>query len=453
MHWPASVTPAALAMVTLATLPSIGQERPGPPASQAVERAFADFWKADDPRDAARAGERLVKAGVDFDTALRRLKAGRPYGQQRTGEFTWRHPAGVGTMFENTIEIPADYDPSRSWPVRVQLHGGVNRPAPSVSSGPEVEEESGSGGGRAPNLARRRGPNRIPGANHIYVYPSGWVDAQWWQAMQVDNILRVIDRLKRTYNVDESLVHLTGISDGGTGAYYMALRESTPWSAFLPLNGSIKVLGNPGIRADGELYPGNLVNKPLFIVNGGRDPLYPVAHIQTHVDLFKSLGVPLVFKPQPNAGHDTSWWAWERGPFEQFVREHARAAHSERLSWETERTDRYNRLHWLVIDRLGPGETDARFESVELFPHRKPSGRVDVERRGNSIEIRARGVRELTLLLSPDAFDFDRPVTVTANGRQVFGGAVNRDAAVLLKWAARDNDRTMLYGAELRIRL
>lgn len=30
------------------------------------------------------------------------------------------------------------------------------------------------------------------------------------------------------------------------------------------------------------------------------------------------------------------------------------------MSWETERVDRYNRAHWLVIDRLGPvaGETD-----------------------------------------------------------------------------------------------
>ena len=37
------------------------------------------------------------------------------------------------------------------------------------------------------------------------------------------------------------------------------------------------------------------------------------------------------------------------------------------------------------------------------------------------------------------------------NGKKVFSGTVRRDPAVLLKWAARDNDRTMLYGAELKI--
>jgi len=72
---------------------------------------------------------------------------------------------------------------------------------------------------------------------------------------------------------------------------------------------------------------------------------------------------------------------------------------------------------------------------------------------GNTVTIRSRGVKELTLLLSPDQFDFDRPVTVVANGRTVFDGRVEKSVATLTKWAARDNDRTMLFGAEVKIRL
>jgi hypothetical protein len=44
-------------------------------------------------------------------------------------------------------------------------------------------------------------------------------------------------------------------------------------------------------------------------------------------------------------------------------------------------------------------------------------------------------------------------VRVIANGRKVFNGKVERDVKTLLKWAARDNDRTMLYAAELKIKL
>jgi hypothetical protein len=246
-------------------------------------------------------------------------------------------------------------------------------------------------------------------------------------------------------------VYFTGISDGGTGAYYMAMRETTPWASFLPLNGSVKVLGNPDIKVDGELFLSNLVNKPLYIVNGGRDPLYPVEHVQTHVDAMKQAGVSLVFSPQPAAGHDTTWWRWERTPYEQFVRKHPRQPHPPKVSWETERVDRFNRAHWLVIDRLGSSGSETAFTAVDIFPRRKPSGRVDVDRHGNTVETRTRGVREFTLLISPDAFDLTQPITVVVNDKPAFHDVVKKDVATLFKWAAKDNDRTMLYGAEIKI--
>ena len=56
-----------------------------------------------------------------------------------------------------------------------------------------------------------------------------------------------------------------------------------------------------------------------------------------------------------------------------------------------------------------------------------------------------------TLLLSPDQFDLNRPVTVIVNGRPVFDGRVPRDVRTLVAWAARDNDRTMLFAAELHV--
>ena len=318
----------------------------------------------------------MVKSGVDFDATYARLKAGRAYNKEKTGEFPMRFPAGAGLLFDNTVEVPAEYTPARAWPLRVQLHGGVNRRSQTPISGATLEEDDAAGGGRVPSLSRRRPENRIPGESQIYVFPSGSADAAWWHAHQVENILRIVDRLKRRYNVDESRIYLTGISDGGTGVYYMAMRDPSVWSAFLPLNGSIKVLGNPAVRADGELFAGNLVNRPFYIVNGGRDPLYPADHIATHVEAFKQLGVSLVFRPQANAGHDTSWWQYERGLFEQFVKQKSRLAHPSRVSWETERTDRFNRADWLIIDRLGPGACGRklRFPGIVRAPAIRQGG-------------------------------------------------------------------------------
>jgi hypothetical protein len=103
---------------------------------------------------------------------------------------------------------------------------------------------------------------------------------------------------------------------------------------------------------------------------------------------------------------------------------------------------------------------DGPFQPVEvevppaaMFPRRGASGRVDLVRRGNVVEASTEGVRAFTLLLSPSVFDFRKPIRVVANGRTVFDGPVEPSVATMLKWAARDNDRTMIFGAELSIEL
>jgi poly(3-hydroxybutyrate) depolymerase len=374
-----------------------------------------------------------------FDQAWARFKKGHTYAREQTGKFSIRYKTSDGDEFENVVEIPAEYDPTKKWPLRVQLHGGVGRPGPQAAQpGRPVAQHA---------------PNRIPGEPQIYIYPSGWAYQQWWDDEQVDNILRVVADVKRKYNVDESKIYLTGISDGGTGAYYIALKEATTWSAILPLNGSIAVIRSPNNGADGEMHGNNFVNKPLYVVNGEDDQLYPVYHVEPHVRWMKSLGADVVFRPQAGAGHNTAWWPTEREPYEKFVNEHPRQPHPAKLSWETERTDARNRVHWLVIDKLGKGKSDADLKDVGFFFHEQASGRVDIERTNNAFTAQARGVREFTILLSPDVVDFNKPITVTVNNEERFRGNVKKDVATLLKWAARDEDRTMLYGAELKIRL
>jgi hypothetical protein len=148
---------------------------------------------------------------------------------------------------------------------------------------------------------------------------------------------------------------------------------------------------------------------------------------------------------------------------EAYLAAHRRDAHPDRISWETERTDRYNRFRWLIVDRLGPRSSDQPLADVNtislgpgmerpLFDRSRSSGRVDAVRRGNRFELKTRGVSELTLLVrADDAVDFQQPVIVTVNGRVVHDAVVRPDASMLLTWAARDNDRTMLYAAALRI--
>ena len=417
-------------------------QRPAP-ASQ-LDAAIKAFWDADDESAADKAAKQVVATGASFDEIRSRLKAGRPYAKAKTGRIhlpTRDH----GVALDNVLEVPADYDPARAWPLRVTLHGGVGREAP------------GPGDPSARPLA-----NRIPSDGELVLHPRAWAPSQWWNPGQVDNIARLLARVKRDYNVDESRIYVTGISDGGTGVYFLAMRTATPWAACMPLNGHPLVIANPDTGADGQLYSGNLVNCPLHIVNGGKDPLYPAASVEPLVAMFKKAKIALEWDVYPDAGHDVSWWPQEREKYEAFLATHARVAHPGQVSWETERTDRYNRFRWLVIDRLGKRATDVALEDVNayspvpimqrtLFARDKPSGRVDAVRKGNHFEVKSRGVQQFTLLLSPDVVDFSIPVRVTVNGKVAHDAIVKPDAATLLTWAARDQDRTMLYGAEVHI--
>jgi hypothetical protein len=418
-------------------------------AQRPVSLAFDNFFAADSPAEAARRGGAIVKSGISFDEALRRLKIGRSYQPQKTGVVHLSNRTEDGIEHNYALNIPEGYDPSRRYQVRFQLHGGI--------------------GGRSDNKPRGTGEiGALAGAEQIYVLPYAWNEAPWWGNDQILNLDAIIDSLKRTYNIDENRIVLSGVSDGATGAYYVAMRDTTPFASFLPLNGFIMVLAN-GEVDDGRIFPNNLRNKPLFVINGGKDRLYPTSIVEPFTNHLMNNGVDIEYHPQPEGEHNTRWWPEMKDPFEKFVAAHPRDPDPDKLTWEAA-DQKHNRAHWLVIDEFGsvPGEAKTLpnlnavmkseveiFEEANgsLFRGSKNQGRVDLVRSGNTVQAATKGVTAFTLLLSPDKFDFGQPVKVVANGREVFNGNVERNLETLVKWAARDNDRTMLYAAELKIKL
>jgi predicted esterase len=418
-----------------------------------IDVGFQKFWAAPSPAEAATVAAELLKSGVTFEGAWHRLKAGRTYSAQPSGvvQMTNRTSDGVEHYF--AVNVPQGYDPGRRYQLRFQLHGGI--------------------GARTDNKPRGTGEiGALAGAEQFYVLPYAWQDAPWWSDDQVLNLAAIVDVLKRTYNIDENRVVVSGVSDGATGAYYIAMRDTTPYAGFLPLNGFLMVLANGEID-DGRIFPSNLRNKPLFVVNGGKDRLYPIALVEPYTNHLMRNGVTIDYHPQPEGEHNTRWWPEMKDPFEQFAAAHPRSPHPDKLTWdaaEAKGRPAFNRAHWLVIDEFGPSPGEAKTfpdlnvvnpSETEIFPdtggllygRAKTAGHVDLVRSGNAVQAVTKGVSAFTLLLSPDQFDFQQPIKVTANGREVWNGRVTPNLKTLLTWAARDNDRTMLYGAEIHIQL
>jgi poly(3-hydroxybutyrate) depolymerase len=304
-----------------------------PPKSSAADAAFGAFWSASSPQQAERLTDAIIRSGVTFDDAHRRLQQGRSYAAQHTGVLHLSHVTG-GVEYFYALNVPDSYDPARRYQVRIQLHGGVGGRATSAPVGPGTI-------------------GALAGAEQIYVIPYAWNASPWWSDDQVQNLTGIVDAVKRSYNVDENRVVVSGVSDGGTGAYYLAMHETTPFASFLPLNGYWMVLASGDID-DGRLFPNNLRNKPFFAVNGGRDPLYPTRIVDPYIAHMKRGGMQVDYHPQPNAVHNTAWWPDVKDLFEAFVREHPRAPLPDTLTWETSGAGEHTRAHWLIIDSVAP---------------------------------------------------------------------------------------------------
>ena len=448
------MTPAGIAsrFVPLAGLLVLSLVQAQTSGTSRIEAAFQKFWSASSPIEAGKLADDIGRTGVTFDEAFTRLKAGRTYTAQTPGVVFLKNVTSDGIEHNFAVTVPANYDPSRRYQIRFQLHGGV--------------------GARNDNKPRNNGEiGALAGAEQFYVLPYSWDKAPWWGEDQILNLNAIVDALKRTYNIDENRVLVAGVSDGATGAYYIAMRETTPFASFLPLNGFLMVLGSHDID-DGRIFPNNLRNKPLFVVNGGRDRLYPIRSVEPYTRHLMAKGVTIDYHPQPEGEHNTRWWPEIKDPFEKFAADHPRDPHPAMLTWETADASSHhlshNRAHWLIIDELGavPGEAKdlpevnevARESGNEqyrtlLFGNPKTSGRVDLVRESNEIRATTKGVKTFTLLISPDRFNLTKAIRVVVNGKEVFNGLVKPDLRTLLKWAARDNDRTMLYAAELKIKL
>ena len=151
--------------------------------------------------------------------------------------------------------------------MRIQLHGGVSRETNGVRAA----------------TARSA---RWPAPSRFTSFPTAGHDAPWWAEQQVENLRTILDTVKRTYNVDENRVAVAGVSDGGTGAL---LHRDARHDPVRELPAAQWLHHGPALgRCRAICFPNNLRNKPFFVVNGGRDPLYPTRVVEPYVKHLKN---------------------------------------------------------------------------------------------------------------------------------------------------------------------
>ena len=406
--------------------------------NDSLERGLARIVEAGDEVGRSRAAEDLLEAQPDFLALYEALESGPVrYTSVPRGVVRGEIATGGGTRRNFAFVVPDDYDPERRTPVRFMLHGGVST---------------------TDRRAGERGPiDNLRRLSEITVLPSAWRDDPWWSPGQLENLSSILLHLKGLYNIDENRVVLAGVSDGAAGTWYAAMLDPTPWAAFLPIIGSFRVLGS--VASESSLFLLNLRNKPFLTINTLADPLYPSSLVEGDHDWLQASGIELRHRSVEGFGHNTGWWGAERALMDEFVAEHPRQPHPEEIYWAVSSSPAHRRVHWLIVAQEGreAGSVAApewnRRHGDDVFRLGADWGQVSAKRQGNDIELLSEGVGRVTLLLSPSVFDFDRPFRIVVNGKEVFNAEVRLSARVLLERWMADQDRTMLYAAEIDIAL
>ena len=216
----------------------------------------------------ARRSPDIVASGVSFDEALKRLKDGRPYaGDGAEGRREDELRGANGNEYFYALNVPESYDPARRYQVRIQLHGGVSR--------------------ETQRAARRRHDRR-----------AGRRRADLHHSLRVERRAVVEPTAGREppHDSRHGQAHLQRRREPrrASPACPTAARAPTTSRCATRRRSRASCRSTASswccasVSRAATLFPNNLRNKPFFIVNGGRDPLYPTRVVDPYVEHLKT---------------------------------------------------------------------------------------------------------------------------------------------------------------------
>lgn len=240
------------------------------------------------------------------------------------------------------VYIPEGYDPQHPTPLLIWLHGGVSRQQFIEDRSKEISDHT------IFSVCKENG--------WLLLFPLARFDCLWWNDEGMDHLSWLVRETKRSFNIDDDRVALAGFSDGGSGAYHMALLRPTDYSVFFPWSGHIAV----GSLVGGmRVYLPNLRNRPLYATNGGADRLYPADKMKKYIDKAIEIGADLNFTAFDSAGHNYGYLEDVIPLVAPRMEANVRRALQPQLYWETSH-DQFGVIDWLEIT-----EVDTSGESAD----------------------------------------------------------------------------------------
>lgn len=282
-----------------------------------------------------------------------------------------------GTAYTIGYATPASLEPGTRYPLIIYLHGGI--------------------GGATDTKGERAYEMMLPLNDSLPVLlasPTATRGAPWWSSAGLERILQTLRYMSLHYPVDPRRVILTGVSDGATGCYAAANAIPAPFAGFIAISGFGGMLPSVGM----PLATGNLMQRPIYNVNGDKDHLYPPGAVEPFLDELEKQGVGVIRTRYEDEGHGFDYREREMGQLVGLLRKWRRPAERRGIAWRI-LAGVPNRADNLVSWRTQPNLSG--LPAINAYWH---NGRLVVT---------SLGIEGFTFVAEPG----ERPPVVVANGR------------------------------------
>jgi PDZ domain len=298
-------------------------------AQDALDQALADLRRSSSDAQAIDEAVAAVLAlKPDRAAVLRQLRAGVfPAADESLREgWTVRRARDAGGE-EHPYQLflsSSTLDPSAPLPLLLHLHGSVAREDYSLTPG-----DTGYGRRLWESAAEERG--------FVLVCPLGKKGREWWRpagGIVVDAVLRDCARL---LPIDDDRIVATGFSDGASGCFHFAMSAPERFAAFLPMNGHPEV---PARASGRELFPRNLLSRPLMALMTLDDALYPASAVLPHFAPALAVGAPLRLISWESGNHRPAYFEALRPMILDYVMAARRDREPARWRWRSAQAER-----------------------------------------------------------------------------------------------------------------
>ena len=368
----------------------------------------------------------LTHPEANRETITKIVKAGTPFPREPVGVLPHQQIQVRGHWYQYGLYVPSTYDPANAHSLVVCLHGA---------------------GFTGDSYLKRWVPrlkNRF-----ILVCPTISMGA-WWTRQGEDVVLATIQTIRSRYHIDPDRILLTGMSNGGIGAWIIGMHHAPVFAGVAPMASGI----------DTVLYPflDNLRQTSVYVIHGVHDQIMPVTLSRDLVNEMVERKISHVYREHnlshPHAGGHffpreelpglVEWFDQQRrDPLPRTVTVVRDATHLTNFDWvRIDATDR--------IAAFSENLIDSRDEFIKGKVYARVEAQIHPD---NRIVVNTNRVRRFSVFLNEELVDFSKPVTVKTNGKVVYQQTVQPSLHTLLHQARLRQDPEKIFPVQLTINI